>query len=69
MDTFIVRLKVEAQELAYKLNILNSFMATENFINLDRENKDLLYDQQRAMTTYIQILGKRLELNGSKFEF
>ena len=66
---FLERLKDEAKELAAKVNGLNSFMATEGFVALDRENKDLLYEQQRAMSVYLQILGKRLEILGSKFEF
>jgi len=50
--------------IAGKLNKLNLFMVTENFVALDRENKDLLYEQQRTMSKYVQILGKRLELLG-----
>jgi len=66
---FIDRLKLEAKELAEKLNKLNSFMATQSFVDLDRDNKDLLYEQSRSMSVYLQVLGKRLEVNGSKFEF
>tara|TARA_R110000782_G_C14668997_1_gene398756 strand:- start:411 stop:620 length:210 start_codon:yes stop_codon:yes gene_type:complete len=65
---FKERLLKETQELAVKLNGLNSFMPTPAFVELDRENKDLLYEQQRAMSKYIQILGKRLELLNVKFE-
>jgi len=68
-QTFTDRVLIEAQELATKLNDLNMFMATANFVALDRDYKDLLYKQQRVMSKYIQILGKRLELLGSKFEF
>lgn len=67
--TFIDRLKLEAKELSEKLNKLNSFMSTNSFVELDRPNKDLLYEQSRCMSVYLQLLGKRLELNGSKFEF
>jgi len=66
---FLERLKDEAKELAVKVNGLNTFMATEEFVALDRENKDLLYEQQRAMSVYLQILGKRLEILGGEFEF
>ena len=64
---FKTRLLEETRELAIKLNKLNEFMASDKFIELDRENKDLLYEQQRNMSTYLQILGKRLELLGIEF--
>ena len=64
---FKTRLLEETRELAIKLNKLNEFMASDKFIELDRENKDLLYEQQRTMSTYLQILGKRLELLGIEF--
>ena len=63
------RLLLETQELATKTNKLNDFMRTTGFVELDRENKDLLYSQSRLMNKYLQILGKRLELNGEKFKF
>ena len=61
------RLMNETREQATNLNKLNSFMATSKFPELDRENKDLLYFQQRVMNEYVQILGKRLELMGRHF--
>tara|TARA_R110000851_G_scaffold220465_2_gene373247 strand:+ start:130 stop:345 length:216 start_codon:yes stop_codon:yes gene_type:complete len=69
MDDFLQRLKDEAADLALKLTALNSFMSTQRFVDLDRANKDLLYSQQRSMSKYLQILGQRLELLGSSFEF
>lgn len=68
-STFKDRLLNEAQELATKTNALNDFMRTQKFVDLDRENKDLLYQQSRLMNEYLQVLGKRLELLGSKFTF
>lgn len=68
-STFKDRLLNEAQELATKTNALNDFMRTQKFVDLDRENKDLLYQQSRLMNEYLQVLGKRLELLGSKFAF
>lgn len=65
----IQRLKEEAKELAVKTNKLNDFMRTQQFVDLDRENKDLLYSQSRLMNEYLQVLGKRIELLGSKFKF
>lgn len=68
-STFKDRLLNEAQELATKTNSLNDFMRTQQFVDLDRENKDLLYQQSRLMNEYLQVLGKRLELLDSKFTF
>lgn len=68
-NSFRERLQIEAQELAIKTNALNDFMRTQKFVDLDRENKDLLYSQSRLMNEYLQVLGKRLELLGGKFQF
>ena len=62
------RLLTETQETAERLNKLNTFMATEHFPKLPREDKDLLYSQQRVMSEYVQILGKRLERAGEQFK-
>jgi len=68
-ESFYDRLLVEAQELATKTNALNDFMRTQNFVDLDRQNKDLLYTQSRLMNEYLQVLGQKLELLGDKFSF
>lgn len=68
-SSFYERLLVEAQELATKTNALNDFMRTQRFVDLDRQNKDLLYKQSRLMNKYLQILGQRIELLGEKFSF
>jgi hypothetical protein len=62
------RLLAETQETATRLNKLNEFMASEHFPKLPREDKDLLYSQQRVMSEYVQILGKRLERAGQQFQ-
>lgn len=62
------RLLAETQETAVRLNKLNVFMASDAFPKLPREDKDLLYAQSRAMSEYVQILGKRLERAGRQFE-
>jgi|TARA_R110000737_G_C14425615_1_gene458671 hypothetical protein len=67
-DTFKERLLIETQDLAEKINKLNTFMATKMFMVLNRKDKDLLYEQQRTMSVYLQILGKRLERLDIKFE-
>ena len=68
-NSFYDRLLIEAQELATKTNALNNFMRTQNFVDLDRQNKDLLYKQSRLMNEYLQILGQRLEILEDKFSF
>ena len=62
------RLLNETQETAIRLNKLNTFIASHAFPPLQRKDKDLLYDQQRVMSRYVQILGKRLERAGQVFE-
>ena len=62
------RLVTETQETAERLNKLNVFMGSDAFPLLDREDKDLLYKQQRTMSRYVQILGKRLERAGEAFK-
>jgi len=69
MENFKDRLLIEAQELAKKTNALNDFMRTQAFVDLDRQNKDLLYKQSRLMNEYLQILGQRLEILGCTFSF
>ena len=62
------RLLAETQETAARLNKLNAFMATDAFPSLERIDKDLLYSQQRVMSEYVQILGKRLERAEMEFQ-
>ncbi len=62
------RLLAETRENAERLNKLNTFMAGDAFPKLPREDKDLLYEQQRVMSQYVQILGKRLERAGQTFD-
>jgi hypothetical protein len=68
-NSFYDRLLTETQELATKTNALNDFMRTQAFVDLDRQNKDLLYTQSRLMSEYLQVLGQRLEILGEKFSF
>lgn len=68
-NSFYDRLLIEAQDLATKTNALNDFMRTQNFVDLDRKNKDLLYTQSRLMNKYLQVLGQRLEILGDNFSF
>jgi hypothetical protein len=68
-NSFYDRLLIEAQELATKTNALNDFMRTQAFVDLDRQNKVLLYKQSRLMNEYLEVLGQRLEILGDKFSF
>lgn len=61
------RLLTETRETADRLNKLNKFLGGDVFPKLPREDKDLLYSQQRAMSKYVQILGKRLERANTQF--
>lgn len=61
----INKLLEETQETAERLNKLNAFMATADFPTLERTDKDLLYSQQRIMSKYVQVLGKRIERAGA----
>ena len=61
------RLLDETRQTADRLNKLNAFMAGDTFPKLPREDKDLLYEQQRTMSRYVQILGQRLERAGQTF--
>ena len=61
------RLLTETQETAARLNKLNAYMAGDQFPTLERTDKDLLYSQQRIMSEYVQILGKRLERANTQF--
>lgn len=66
LDSWQGRLKIETLELAEKVNKLHTYMATDAFYQLPREDKDLLYKQEKFMMGYLQILGKRCELHGIK---
>lgn len=67
MEDWKQRLLIETQETAGRLNKLNAFMAGEVFPTLPREDKDLLYSQQRTMSKLVQTLGKRLERANVQF--
>lgn len=58
------RLRIETNELIVKVNKLQDFFRMETFYKLDRVRKDLMYAQLKSMLDYLQILGKRCELEG-----
>lgn len=58
------RLKHETEDLAVRYNKLQDFMKTGDFYSLDKVQMDLLYDQDKAMLKYLQILRIRCGING-----
>lgn len=64
MSDWRERLEKETTGLAERVNKLQDFMRTDAFYMLNRKRKDLMYDQLHAMLTYLQILGKRCEVEG-----
>ncbi len=60
MSTYTERLVLESVELNDKIKKLNLFIGTDNFNSLSQEYRQLLVDQVEAMTTYADILHKRL---------
>jgi hypothetical protein len=62
------RLLTETQDAAGRLNNLKAFMETDAFRKLPLEERELLYSQQRVMSKYVQILGKRLERAEHQFK-
>lgn len=60
-------LLLETRAVAASLNSLNAFMAGPLFPLFPRIDKDLYYEQQRAASSYLQVLGKRLERAGKPF--
>ncbi len=67
-NTFLDRLQNECRELVIKKVALQNFFGNPTFPNLAREDKALLYEQDRLMSRYIEILGLRIELAGSKYK-
>ena len=61
-ETFIERLEIECDEVAERLNKLQSFMNSESFEKLDWDNRNLLYCQESEMIEYHSTLCKRLKL-------
>lgn len=56
------RVVEEKNELDEKLNKLNLFIETTKFWDLDNENRTLLRSQASAMSTYSDILARRIAL-------
>ena len=57
------KLVKEIRDLKSKITKLVKFIETEDFDNLDDENRELLLQQKEEMSKYLSILEKRFELN------
>lgn len=57
------KLVKEIRDLKSKITKLVKFTETEDFNNLDEENKKLLLEQKKSMSKYLNTLEKRFEIN------
>ena len=57
------KLVKEIRDLKTKITKLVKFTETEDFNNLDDENRELLLQQKEEMSKYLSILEKRFEIN------
>lgn len=62
MSNFIERIKIEKEELCTKKEALEKFLSSEKFNEMDIENRTLLKQQLEVMTSYDNILYRRLSL-------
>ena len=60
MSDFKQRLQVECDELREKVEKLQVFITGKKFAEVDSFQQDLLIIQLSSMTTYLSILGMRL---------
>lgn len=58
---FIKRLEAETEELQDKIEKLLVFMQTDKFTSMSEKQQVLLTMQANTMTTYLGLLGLRLE--------
>lgn len=57
------KLVKEIRDLKSKITKLVKFTETEDFNNLNEENKKLLLEQKESMSKYLNTLEKRFEIN------
>mgnify|MGYP000914971637 FL=1 len=57
------KLVKEIRDLKSKITKLVKFIETEDFNNLNEENKKLLLEQKESMSRYLNTLEKRFEIN------
>lgn len=62
MQDFKARLEKEILELVEKIVKLKKFIDSNDFLNIDSEQKGLLYAQFQVMKSYHLILEKRFSL-------
>lgn len=56
------KLTSEYRDMVHRVNRLTDFISSPDYDSLDRENRLLLFQQYQAMSTYRDVLQKRLEL-------
>jgi len=59
-DTWEQRLKIEADELAEKINKLSAFIDGDSFDKLPKEQRNMLSQQLIFMSAYAEVLKNRL---------
>lgn len=64
MSIWKEELKRETLYVRDKVNRLHDFMKSPEFYHLERDKKDLIYEQISHMLPYLQTLGKRCENEG-----
>nr|DAN63656.1 MAG TPA: hypothetical protein [Herelleviridae sp.] len=57
------KLVKEIRDLKNKITKLVKFIESEDFNDLDEENKKLLLEQKESMSKYLNTLEKRFEIN------
>ena len=57
------KLVKEIRDLKNKITRLVKFIESEDFNDLDEENKKLLLEQKESMSKYLNTLEKRFEIN------
>jgi thioredoxin-related protein len=61
MSNFLDRLKNELLELKEKKDKLNEFIQSDSFLNISKNQRNLLKLQHLSMCTYCECLEQRLE--------
>lgn len=59
-DTFLDRLKIENEELSWRIIKLNDFINSEAFANLGSDDRTLLEEQRGIMYSYKRVLEERI---------
>ena len=60
-DTYIDRMRIEYSDIKERVLKLHTFMMSEEFRDMPNEKRENLSSQYVAMSTYAEILGKRID--------